>query len=77
MRRYLAKLGIILKTIALLMAVSGALLLQVAEPVLNRADKDFLKEQARLIADSACLKEGQAVGKYRSTTPLRYSCPRW
>ena len=57
------------------MAVSGALPLQAAEPVLNRADEDFLKEQARLIANSARLKAGQAVGKYRNTTPYDVHVP--
>ena len=75
MRNYLSRLGTTLKTIALLMAVSGALPLPAAEPVLNRADEDFLKEQARLIANSARLKAGQAVGKYRNTTPYDVHVP--
>ena len=75
MKNYLSRSGTILKTRDLLMAVSGALPQQAAEPVLDWADEDFLKEQARLIVDSVCLKAGQVVGKHRNTTPTGSAAP--
>jgi ADP-ribose pyrophosphatase YjhB (NUDIX family) len=68
MRDYLSKPETMLKTIALLIVVSGALPLSAAEPVLSRADEIFLKEQARRIVNSARLAAGESSGQWRNTT---------
>ena len=58
MRNYRSKRRTLLKTIMFLLAVSGMLPLQAAEPVLQRADEDFLREQAQRIVQSAALPAG-------------------
>jgi hypothetical protein len=75
MRDYLSKPETMLKTIALLIAVSGALPLRAAEPVLSRADEIFLKEQARRIVNSARLAAGESSGQWRNTTPYDIHVP--
>ncbi len=65
----------LVKTLAVLLAVSGALPLQAADPVLKRADEDFLREQAQRIVHSAALPTGGYSGKWRNTTPYDVHVP--
>jgi hypothetical protein len=44
-------------------------------PAAVQTDEEFFKEQARRIADSALLKAGQTVGKYRNQTPYDIHVP--
>lgn len=75
MRSSLSKPVSILKTITLLISISGTLLLNAAEPVLSQADENFLKEQARRIVNSARLAAGESSGQWRNTTPYDIHVP--
>jgi hypothetical protein len=75
MRNYRSKRRTLLKTLMFLLAVSGMVPLQAAEPVLKRADEDFLREQAQRIVQSAALPAGRFSGKWRNTTPYDVHVP--
>jgi len=64
-----------LRIITLLIAVIAAFPLMAAEPVISRANRDFLREQAQRIVQSAALPAGRFSGKWRNATPYDVHVP--
>lgn len=60
---------------AFLIVLSSTLPLFPAEPILSRADEDFLRQQAERIVNSARLPAGQWSGKWHNTTPYDVHVP--